>query len=74
MVPDGGNIKSLPPKYWNIRKYNKAYYKNWVEWDVIMNRFGFELVKGGYVSFSINWNLSPTRSFYGIYQKVKDVK
>ena len=25
MVPDGGNIKSLPPEYWNIRKYNKAF-------------------------------------------------
>lgn len=58
----------------SLRKYNKAYYKNWLEWDVIMNRFGFELVKGGFVSFSINWNLSPTRSFYGIYQKIKDVK
>lgn len=25
MVPDGGNIKSLPPEYWEIRKYNKAF-------------------------------------------------
>jgi DNA (cytosine-5)-methyltransferase 1 len=25
LVPDGGNIKSLPPEYWNIRKYNKAF-------------------------------------------------
>lgn len=27
MVPNGGNIKSLPPKYWNIRKYNKAFQR-----------------------------------------------
>jgi DNA (cytosine-5)-methyltransferase 1 len=27
MVPDGGNIKSLPPEYWNIRKYNKAFQR-----------------------------------------------
>lgn len=25
MIPDGGNIKSLPPEYWSIRKYNKAF-------------------------------------------------
>ena len=24
-IPDGGNIKSLPPEYWQIRKYNKAF-------------------------------------------------
>lgn len=24
-VPDGGNIRSLPPKYWEIRRYNKAF-------------------------------------------------
>lgn len=27
MVPDGGNIKSLPPEYWGIRKYNKAFQR-----------------------------------------------
>ena len=27
MVPDGGNIKSLPPEFWNIRKYNKAFQR-----------------------------------------------
>ena len=27
MVPNGGNIKSLPPEYWNIRKYNKAFQR-----------------------------------------------
>lgn len=24
-IPDGGKIKDLPPEYWNIRKYNKAF-------------------------------------------------
>ena len=24
-IPDGGNIKSLPPEYWQVRKYNKAF-------------------------------------------------
>jgi DNA (cytosine-5)-methyltransferase 1 len=27
MIPDGGNIKSLPSEYWNIRKYNKAFQR-----------------------------------------------
>lgn len=25
LIPDGGNIKSLPPAYWQVRKYNKAF-------------------------------------------------
>lgn len=24
-IPDGGNIKNLPPEFWHIRKYNKAF-------------------------------------------------
>lgn len=27
MVPDGGGIKDLPPEFWNIRKYNKAFQR-----------------------------------------------
>lgn len=27
MIPDGGNIKSLPEKYWEIRKFNKAFQR-----------------------------------------------
>jgi DNA (cytosine-5)-methyltransferase 1 len=26
-VPDGGNIRSLPEKYWKIRKFNKAFQR-----------------------------------------------
>lgn len=25
MIPDGGNIRSLPREYWEVRKYNKAF-------------------------------------------------
>lgn len=25
MIPNGGGIKDLPEKYWNVRKYNKAF-------------------------------------------------
>lgn len=25
MIQDGGKIRDLPPEYWNIRKYNKAF-------------------------------------------------
>lgn len=25
LIPDGGNIKSLPPEYWQVRRYNKAF-------------------------------------------------
>ena len=27
MIPDGGKISDLPEKYWNIRKYNKAFQR-----------------------------------------------
>ena len=27
MIPDGGSIKDIDPKYWNIRKYNKAFQR-----------------------------------------------
>ena len=26
-IKDGGSIKDLPPEYWNIRKYNKAFQR-----------------------------------------------
>ena len=26
-VPDGGNIKSLPEKYWKVRRFNKAFQR-----------------------------------------------
>lgn len=27
MIPDGGKIRDLPEKYWNVRKYNKAFQR-----------------------------------------------
>lgn len=27
MIKDGGSIKDLPEKYWNVRKYNKAFQR-----------------------------------------------
>ena len=27
MIPDGGNIKSLPKDYWKIRRFNKAFQR-----------------------------------------------
>lgn len=27
MIPDGGKISDLPEKYWNVRKYNKAFQR-----------------------------------------------
>lgn len=27
MIPDGGSIKSLPPNFWEIRKFNKAFQR-----------------------------------------------
>ena len=27
MIPDGGKIRDLPPEYWEVRKYNKAFQR-----------------------------------------------
>jgi DNA (cytosine-5)-methyltransferase 1 len=27
MIPDGGSIKSLPSKFWEVRKFNKAFQR-----------------------------------------------
>lgn len=58
----------------SLRPFNKAYYRNWPEWAAVMARYGFKHVAGGSLSPSINYNLTATRAFYGLYQKIKDVK
>lgn len=56
-------------------KYYDTYYAtyyDWIEWDVLLNRFGFKYIRADYV-FDVNNNMSPTRKYYAIYKKIKNI-
>jgi SAM-dependent methyltransferase len=48
--------------------YHGIYY-DWLEWDYILKGYGLKYLYGDYNSNSIYYNLTTTRSFYGIYYK-----
>jgi ubiquinone/menaquinone biosynthesis C-methylase UbiE len=50
-------------------KYHGVYY-DWLEWDYILQKHGLKYLSGDFNSNSIYYNLSPNRSFYGVYYKV----
>lgn len=56
----------------NIKNY-KAHYFNYIELDIILEKFGFEYVAANYFSPSINFNINDNRSFWAIYKKVKNI-
>lgn len=57
----------------NFRETYYAKYYNWVYWDIIMHRYGFQFEIGDYISSSINFSVGATREFYGLYKKIKDL-
>lgn len=50
--------------------YHGIYY-DWLEWDYILQKYGFKYIYADYNSNSIYYNLTTNRSFYGIYYKKK---
>jgi len=50
-----------------------SYYYDWVELDIIFFRYGFKYVYADYEYSSVYANISPTRYFYAIYQKIKNL-
>jgi len=52
-----------------LNKFYSKYY-NFLEWDYILNKYGFKYIKGEMYSKSIYFDVAPNRSFYGIYKKV----
>lgn len=55
-------------------KYYDTYYAtyyDWIEWDLLLLRFGFKYIKADYV-FDVNNNMNPTRKFYAIYKKIEN--
>lgn len=58
----------------NWRPFPSGYYAKYyamLEWEVIMDRFGFELVSKGYDTISIKFDVSPTRYCHMIFRKKK---
>lgn len=51
----------------------KAYYFNYIELNIILQRYGFEYLSGNYYSPSINFNIGANRTFWAIYKKVKNL-
>ena len=67
-------VYSPKPNYSFLKEKDYAIYYNWVEWDYIIQKFGFKYENAGMLSKSISLTISPTSSLYGLYSKVKDLK
>ena len=59
--------KKIDKNYMN-NFYSKYY--NFLEWDYILDKYGFKYIHGEMYSKSIYFDVSPNRSFYGIYKKI----
>lgn len=56
-----------------MKIYYGKYY-DWLEWDYIFNKYGFTFVESDYISNSIYHEMSPTRTYYVLYRKIKKYK
>ena len=61
------NNSKTKEKYYN--EYYAEYYDRY-QWHYIMHLHKFKLVKSGFKSESIRFEISPVRHFYAVYQKV----
>lgn len=57
------------PNY-NFRKNEFMNYYSWLEWDVLIARFGFEWIAGGNINKSVVGMEVSTLPFYAIYRKI----
>ena len=58
----------------NLSDYKNIYYAkyyNWIEWQLIIQEYGFQYYHGSYDSSSIYFETSSTRAYYSIYKKVR---
>jgi 2-polyprenyl-3-methyl-5-hydroxy-6-metoxy-1,4-benzoquinol methylase len=53
----------------NFFKEFKTQYYDWLEWDIIMNHYGFDYVHANYNYDTVYANISVTRYYYAIYKK-----
>jgi ubiquinone/menaquinone biosynthesis C-methylase UbiE len=58
----------------NENFYDEHYgeYYDWLEWNVILNKFGFKYIYAKHmISLTSQYHISPTRPYIGVYQKLK---
>ena len=58
------------PKLDTYLKDYRAYYYNWLEWNIIMKYYGFVYVTGMPFYSSVKGTQGPTRHFYALYKKI----
>ena len=59
--------------YFNEKTSSYIKTFNWVELDIIFDKFGFSYYKGGQSKYSINYIVNSTNKAYLIYRKDKDL-
>jgi SAM-dependent methyltransferase len=64
--------KKGKPNY-NFSKGDYMKYYSWVEWSILLERYGFKLITHGDITNSITSNINATLPFYGIYMKVENL-
>ena len=65
-------VWSKKPNY-NFRRTSYTRYYNWIEWDIIMTRFGFKWDSAGHIKYSVAPLEVSTSPFYAIYKKVEEI-
>ena len=54
----------------NVIKDFYSKYRNWIEWSVIINKFGFKFIKKSFEFRSIDMEMQPTKHLMLYYQKL----
>ena len=54
---------------YDFRKINYSHYYSWVEWDIIMKKYGFEKVKMFNVDYSVSNKINASKHWMGLYKK-----
>lgn len=57
------------PNY-DFRKEEYSHYRSWVEWNIILKRYGFVEVKRGVISYSIFSQTIAGGYFFALYKKL----
>ena len=53
--------------------YTPLNVKNWCEWDIIFDRFGFQYMSAQQLNSTVAFHINPTNKYWVVYKKVKDL-
>lgn len=60
----------------NNKKFFQEYYgeyKNIIEWNILFDKYGFNHIRSNFQFDNLYANISPTRYFYSIFQKISNI-